>query len=664
MARLSLLLWCCFYCFQLASFPQYGGVVVVVSAQPTNPPQAASPPVPPPPPTVIERPPQPFTPQQQQQLLKLEQAIASSPDPQQTLQQVAQANQMSVDDVMQMLQQNRLQLQQQPNGAGAGGRFLFPTMAKKAVGMVMVVVTQLLSGVWRVWTQHPTRSSIIMLVTVLTLYITLVERPYNGWILPTSPSPPPILRWSRTSSFLTKHQQYRQQQRQQRPITSFWIPPTTFVTTKQQQHDVWSNKYEAWWSLDRDDDDDEDENVDDDDADLRSSTLLPWSIPRRWLKSLQERLDEAESTDDNDRVVLVPCQSAKDYQNDDIDDEEEKEGSDDDDNVPFQSLAVIQKTITMEDIGQGSMHYNNDDNNDNDEMVGLLNSMYQTAAKSMNAPLRWTLGTIESPSSQQFAFQLLSEPMQELEDDDERNDDYDDIGSTRRQQRQQGQRQRHEQQEATIQRALMLLPDYGNWNRCALQPFWMIPNIMDDPEEIDEDDREDNDKDEMLFANESRVTFVTCPQHGHWDGQVQCVIRANPRTGHLQLRLHVLHAKPTSSATADDRARNIGIRKQKRIETMTAVMAARWMEAWYKSLLPVLRQQYVRQKQSRQFASRYHQRAIKRRLLRQHVAEQLEDMAVERRRKWQRNNPNAGHYRPTGPRVPHFSGSTSAVTTI
>ena len=61
--------------------------------------------------------PLPLSMNQRQELLKLEQAIRSSPDPQATLLKVAEANQMDPNDLVNLLNRNRQDMQ----GAGGGG---------------------------------------------------------------------------------------------------------------------------------------------------------------------------------------------------------------------------------------------------------------------------------------------------------------------------------------------------------------------------------------------------------------------------------------------------------------------------------------------------------------------------------------------------------------
>ena len=59
----------------------------------------------------------------------------------------------------------------------------------------------------------------------------------------------------------------------------------------------------------------------------------------------------------------------------------------------------------------------------------------------------------------------------------------------------------------------------------------------------------------------------------------------------------------------------------------------------------------ARRSQSSSFAKAAKERAQNRRKTRQTKEQLMEEMAVDRRRRWQRSNPNSGHYRPSGERM-------------
>lgn len=97
-----------------------------------------------------------------------------------------------------------------------------------------------------------------------------------------------------------------------------------------------------------------------------------------------------------------------------------------------------------------------------------------------------------------------------------------------------------------------------------------------------------------------------------------------------------------------------------RVRASLIVMAGhvpRWslVEGMSKSIVQSLRtrcrQDMARRKQSSRFARVSRERAKRRRAERSEKIRQIEAMAEDRRRRWQRNNPNVGHYRPSGDRM-------------
>ena len=61
-------------------------------------------------------------------------------------------------------------------------------------------------------------------------------------------------------------------------------------------------------------------------------------------------------------------------------------------------------------------------------------------------------------------------------------------------------------------------------------------------------------------------------------------------------------------------------------------------------------QALARQSQSSRFHGKASKRASERRHMRYQKEKEIEEMAADRRRRWQRDNPSAGRYRPSGRR--------------
>lgn len=70
-----------------------------------------------------------------------------------------------------------------------------------------------------------------------------------------------------------------------------------------------------------------------------------------------------------------------------------------------------------------------------------------------------------------------------------------------------------------------------------------------------------------------------------------------------------------------------------------------------KSIALQAKQTLSRQLQSKNYSKQARARAAEKRTVRHNAMVKLEEMAEKRRRRWQRNNPDAGHYRPSGFRM-------------
>ena len=101
-----------------------------------------------------EGPAMPLSMNQRQQLLQLQHAIQNSPDPNSTLQQVAQSNGMSPNDLYEMIEKNAQDLQQDPallselqqfaqsNGGGGGLGNSIPKLVMRMVTALVVAIRQ------------------------------------------------------------------------------------------------------------------------------------------------------------------------------------------------------------------------------------------------------------------------------------------------------------------------------------------------------------------------------------------------------------------------------------------------------------------------------------------------------------------------------------------
>ena len=120
----------------------------------------------------------PMSMNQRQQLLQLQQAIQNSPDPNGTLQQVAQSNGMSPNDLVDMLNQNARDLQEDPallqelQQHARGLSNSIPKMIMKMVAGLAVAIRQSAG-------QNP-RAFSVTAISVLLIFYTLLAIPRTG----------------------------------------------------------------------------------------------------------------------------------------------------------------------------------------------------------------------------------------------------------------------------------------------------------------------------------------------------------------------------------------------------------------------------------------------------------------------------------------------------
>ena len=121
--------------------------------------------------------PLPLSSKQRQQLLQLEQVIQQSPNPDETLLQAAQANGMSPQDLMSMLQRNRSDLEQGLATAGGGGG-----MSKTVGGALGKLITTLFALLTRSASTNP-KAFAVFATLVLLLLVVSFSVPRTGLVI-------------------------------------------------------------------------------------------------------------------------------------------------------------------------------------------------------------------------------------------------------------------------------------------------------------------------------------------------------------------------------------------------------------------------------------------------------------------------------------------------
>lgn len=160
---------------------------------------------------------------------------------------------------------------------------------------------------------------------------------------------------------------------------------------------------------------------------------------------------------------------------------------------------------------------------------------------------------------------------------------------------------------------VLILPKAGDWGRYGLQPFKVAHQSQGE-----------------AF---SQIKYSTL-KGGVFDGQVHFVVEQT-KEGNVMVQVRVLIPKK-------------GRRLSKKLAT---AMVSSLASSLARSIRTEANQRLARQLQGKRFSEKAKSRAEERRHFRHEKEKQLEDMAQDRRRRWQRGNPDAGRYRPSGSRL-------------
>jgi hypothetical protein len=158
---------------------------------------------------------------------------------------------------------------------------------------------------------------------------------------------------------------------------------------------------------------------------------------------------------------------------------------------------------------------------------------------------------------------------------------------------------------------ILVVPGLGNWSRYGLVYLQVSRQLESDLD--------------------SSLTFSTF-KGGHFDGQLHVSIQKY--RGKLVVRVHLVVPK---------KGRKINKKLASRIVQSLAESLATSSERRAQQAL-------ARRSQSSRFQGKAHRRAKERRQTRFEKEKEIEEMSIDRRRKWQRTNPDAGRYRPSGDR--------------
>ncbi|KAL7439921.1 hypothetical protein ACHAXH_004537 [Discostella pseudostelligera] len=181
-----------------------------------------------------------------------------------------------------------------------------------------------------------------------------------------------------------------------------------------------------------------------------------------------------------------------------------------------------------------------------------------------------------------------------------------------------------EDEEAVIEGGVIAMKLLGDFRRYGVQPLCFSYET-----EEDDDGNEEDDRDPMTHC----VAFHTL-KGGHFDGELRFLVEEKENGG---LVISVTLAIPDGGRVPTARL----------AEAMVSSIA----HSIAQSTLIRTKQTLSRRMQSKTYRARASSRAVLKRHLQFDQLKAQEEMAAERKRKWKRNNPDAGHYRPSGHRL-------------
>jgi hypothetical protein len=474
--------------------------------------------------------PLPLSMKQRQQLLQLEQAIAQAPDPQATLEKVAQSNQMSPQDLLSMLQRNRsdLQQQQQPGGGGgigAGGGAAGSSLDLRNNALVKVGASAAW-GVNRIARRHPRLFAAAVAALLVSAHVAH-HAPKDGVVL-LGPSPQRF-RWGGAGGG---------------GPTTLWMPPAGYCRSEFLESDAipWTRRSGKQSS------------------EARSSTLSLEDLSALFDVLLPIDRDEDDDERDSDRTPSQVHQISYQW----LDRKALKQYRE----LDLRQAALGQAVLALDDLVPAAdpSHHHRD----------IAPSLALDAARDL------------------LQDQLLTEFCQI---------------------------RYHSRRD----RGVLAVPGMGRWGFVGLLPFVKAEGPALPRSEGDGGDPEDDTAVHLVLA--------AVPGY-HWEGDIHVVVTLGDADSIVVQAALVVPA----------RGRAVSRAVAKRIVSSI-------VESLQTSIKTRTRQSLSRSRQSATFQRRAKDKADQRRQTRQKKEREMEEMAADRRRRWQRQNPNSGHYRPSGDRM-------------
>lgn len=477
--------------------------------------------------------PLPLSQNQRDQLFQLEEAIVTSPDPQGTLMKIAESNNMSPRELVDLLERNRIDGEAagtappRPGGGGGGGiAAVQNTLPRKILG----VFFSIFSTLGKVAKSYPQAFSVAFTALLLAMYCT-IQAPRTGIVMSTGPN----------ALLLSSGH------------TTFFVPPAAYLARYMD-----SNKFiNAESSVSR--------------------KLLPAGGKAGSLTKVLE--DELETRAMLDGSAFVKPSGRK---------------------SAFSLAVTAQKTLKIEEIlpdgWEAKLDSTESADDDSDENNGGENQLDQRAIFIQNAAdtvLEAATAVLSANRFTEFA----------ATDDGK-------AEAVRFQPSPIGGRKSG---------GTLVVKSMGDFNRFGLQPMRVV--------------RQEKSEDA------ASVVFSTL-QGGHFDGEVQFAVQMKDGEDDSDIPSVAI----TANLVVPRKGRKLGKKHAERIVTTV-------VESMAASIATQAKQSMTRRNMSSQYRGRVSAGATERRQIRFENERKMEEMAEDRRRRWQRSNPDAGRYRPSGDRM-------------
>lgn len=486
--------------------------------------------------TETDNPALPLSMNQRRTLLELHETIRTSPNPEETLERVAEGNGISSKDLWTLLEKNYHDVNQGAGAVGPDGRSIVapglgssvPAMIVKSFTSIGIIISQMAK-------KHPKMFSICFVSLILIVYA-MITVPTTG--LHISSNEVFLLSHGPTTVFLPSSK-YIQKLVNVPAIRSIPLSiPTTASTTKGK--DKRNNKF-LWDDLMMLDS----SETDDDDG------LIIHKLPKKRKSELIQAMSFQNTV------------SSSDFISDDDDDgnyDNEEEEAEEDENMSSSSTKKIKRDISRK----------------------LFHNVF-------NILLRRKL--TEFTSSAAIERIVLFPPIKNYVDDDDDKE------------------KKH---------GILMVPKLGDYGRYGLI-YYRITR-------------------EMKTDNEINFTLTTLKGKGFFDGQIHVNVLLNDgnddEDSSVSVSTHILIPK---------RGRKVSKRIGGEIVTQIT-------QSIVTSMIYQTEQTLARLSQGKRYKFATSNRARERRNSRHEREKLIEEMAQDRRRKWQRGNPDAGRYRPSGHR--------------